>query len=71
MQDLSTLRLILRYGRLGPLVVAVIVAIGIALLAWPLIGWGAPLAGLVAGSIGWLLLQSYVELISIIFQTVN
>lgn len=71
MQDLSTLRLILKYRRFGPTVVALILAAGVTLIAWPLIGWAALLAGVVAGPLAWLLLQSYVELISIIFQTVN
>lgn len=71
MQDLSTLRLILKYGVKAAIPLAIILALGAGWLAWPLIGWGAVLVVLVVAPLVWVFVRSYVELVSVIMQTVN
>lgn len=71
MQDLTALRFILRHGAKGAFFLAFLLAIGVTWLCWALVGWGAPVVGLVVAPLAWLFLKSYVELVSIIFQTVN
>ena len=71
MQDLNALRFILRHGAIGAVIIALILAAGATWLSWALVGWGAPVVGVVVAPLAWLFLKSYVELVSIIFQTVN
>lgn len=71
MQDLPTLRLILRYGAKASIPLVILLALGAGWLAFPLIGWGAVAVALVVGPMTWVFVRSYVELVSVIMQTVN
>ncbi len=72
MQDkFFAIRLILRHGELGAILIAVIsVVIAIGLL-WSVIGWFSLPAGLLIGGLVFLLAKSYVEIVGIVFQMVH
>ncbi|PZO09106.1 MAG: hypothetical protein DCF29_00400 [Alphaproteobacteria bacterium] len=71
MQKLTALRLIMRFGAVGSILLAALAALAATILAWPGLGWGGLAVGLVVAPLAWLALKSYVELVSIIFQTVH
>lgn len=58
----------MRFGAVGSILLAALAA---TILAWPGLGWGGLAVGLVVAPLAWLALKSYVELVSIIFQTVH
>ncbi len=65
------IRLILRYGTAGAVVLAVGLFVGAAMLLWPALSWGALVPATLLGAILFLLGRSYVEIVSIVFSMVH
>ncbi len=70
-ENFFALKLILRFGTIGAVVLAVLAGVGTLSLLLPIIGLAALLAALAAGGLMFLLCKSYVELVSIVFQMVH
>lgn len=68
MDNYPTLRLIKRHGRLGAIVISLAAGCLIALLAWTSIGMWALLGALVGGSLTFVIVASYVELVMLILE---
>jgi hypothetical protein len=66
MEKFPTLELIVRYGKVGPIGLAVLVALGVLAWSWPGLGVIALVPALVLGGIALLVARSYVELVLLI-----
>lgn len=71
MDRFPALRLILRYGRGGSVLLAVLIGFGLAAALWPLIGWPSVIVALIVGAVAYLIAKSYVEIIQIIIEMVH
>ena len=65
------IRLIRRHGGVGSVVLAALMTGTAAIRLWSATGWFSVIPALVAGSITFLLLRSYVELVSLVFEKLN
>lgn len=65
------LRLILQYGRVGAIVLAVLVALGAGGVLWASIGWPSVVIAPVIGAFAYLIAKSYVEIIQIVIEMVH
>lgn len=70
-ESFIAIKLILRYGTIGAVVLAILIGFGILGLLWSTIGWFSIGAALLVGALVLLIGKSYVELVSIVFQTVH
>ena len=62
------LKLIVRYGRTASGVLAALVGLGALPLLWPLLGWlSVPIASVAAG-LGYVVLRSYTEMVTLITE---
>ena len=71
MDRFPALRLILQYGRIGSVVLAVLIALGAIGALWPLLGWPSAVIALIIGGFAYLLLKSYVEIVHIVVEMVH
>lgn len=71
MDRFPALRLILRYGRIGSVVLAVLVALGTIGALWPFIGWPSVPIAFVIGGIAYLIVKSYFEIVQIVVEMVH
>ena len=71
MERFPALRLILRLGRAGAAVVALIVAALVVGWGWPTLGWLSVLTALFAFAFSYFLVKSYVEIVQIITEMVH
>lgn len=62
------LRLILRHGRLGAMVLSLACALIVPLLAWSSLGWFALITAPPTLLVSYVLLKSYVEIVQIISE---
>ncbi len=65
------IRLILKYGVVGAVVIALLVGVGVTGFLWATLGWIALVPGLLLGGFAFLMGKSYVELVAIVFQMVH
>lgn len=65
------IRVILRFGATGAVVLGGITGLGVGFVLWSLIGWPVLLLAPLAGGLVFLLCKSYVELVSIVFSMVH
>lgn len=65
------IRLILRFGAIGAIVLALLCGIGIAVLLWPFNVWLALALPLPTAALAYVMFRSYVEIVSIVFSMVH
>lgn len=65
------IKLILRYGSVGAVVLAVLAGLATFGFLWSTIGWFSMGVALLVGALVLLIAKSYVELVSIVFQMVH
>ena len=65
------IKLILRYGSVGAVVLAVLAGLATFGFSWSTIGWFSLGVALLVGALVLLIAKSYVELVSIVFQMVH
>jgi hypothetical protein len=71
MDRFPALRLILRYGRAGSAILAVVVALAVLAALWPAIGWPAVVLAPPIGAFAYLIAKSYVEIVQIVVEMVH
>lgn len=71
MDRFPALRLILRFGRGGAAVLAVLLAVLAVALSWNGLGWAALLTAPPALAVSYLFAKSYVEIVQIITEMVH
>lgn len=71
LDSLIAIKLILRYGTIGAVVLAILISFGTACVFWSSIGWFAIALALLVGALALLIGKSYVELVSIVFQMMH
>ena len=71
MERFPALRLILRFGRAGAAVVALVAAIVVVAWGWPSLGWLSLIAAPFVFTFGYFLAKSYVEIVQIITEMVH
>jgi hypothetical protein len=65
------IRIILRYGTSGAVVLGVLLGVGSAILLWPTISWAVVVVAPLIGGLAFLLCKSYVEIVTIVFSLVH
>lgn len=70
-ESFIAIKLILRYGTIGAVVLAILIGFGTLGLLWSTIGWFSIGVALLVGALVLLIGKSYVELVSIVFQMVH
>ncbi|MCK9283276.1 MAG: hypothetical protein M0P39_03235 [Rhodocyclaceae bacterium] len=71
MDRFPALRLILRFGGTAAIILAVLIGAGITGLLWSMLGWPALFIGLAAAALSYILVKSYVEIVSIVTEMVH
>ena len=68
MDRFPILRLIIRYGRAGAMIMSLALAVLITVLCWASLGWLAVLAFPPVLAVSYVLLKSYVEIVQIVSE---